>query len=519
MEPQSRREFLADVGKGMLVAGIGSTLCTDLGLKTALAAPGKTGITFGKLEPLVDLLQQTPLDKLVPTVVEKIAQGTEIRTLVSAGALANARAFGGEDYIGFHTFMALAPAYEMSKEMPADRRALPVIKVLYRNSQQMQATGRDRNEVLHHIEPGELPSSANGRQALREVMLSPDMEKADRRLAALMVRDPQQAYNDLQALIQEDTDVHRTVLAYRAWNLLDLTGREHALTSLRLSVHYCVKQEANRIASKYGQPSVRKVLPELIDKYQLAGRSVGNRKADDAWIEKLTNVMLGPDPTAAAEAVADALAAGFSPDSIGEALSLAATERVLRDPGRSTQQAQPGKGVGSVHGDSIGVHASDSMNAWRNMAKVSSAENVISGLIVAGYHVAVAPSRDFRSVTPYPTAEQREAVRSVTRETLIKEIDGAIRENNQFRAAALASRAGELGMPARPIFEVMLRYATSEDGALHAEKYYGTVKEEFGRSRPANRWKHLVALARVTASEYGKRAPGYDDACRLLRIA
>jgi hypothetical protein len=66
---------------------------------------------------------------------------------------------------------------------------------------------------------------------------------------------------------------------------------------------------------------------------------------------------------------------------------------------------------------------------------------------------------------------------------------------------------------------MLLKYATSEDGALHAEKYYSTVKEEFGRSRPAFRQRHLVALARVTASEYGKRAPGYEDACRLLKVS
>ena len=38
---------------------------------------------------------------------------------------------------------------------------------------------------------------------------------------------------------------------------------------------------------------------------------------------------------------------------------------------------------------------------------------------------------------------------------------------------------------ARPVFDLMLRYAISEDGALHAEKYYQTVSEEFALTRPA----------------------------------
>lgn len=80
-------------------------------------------------------------------------------------------------------------------------------------------------------------------------------------------------------------------------------------------------------------------------------------------------------------------------------------------------------------------------------------------------------------------------------------------------------RYGELGHPPQPVFALLLRYGTSEDGALHAEKYCRTVSEEFARTRPAFRWRHLVALARVTASEYGYPAPGYAEARRLLGMA
>jgi hypothetical protein len=64
----------------------------------------------------------------------------------------------------------------------------------------------------------------------------------------------------------------------------------------------------------------------------------------------------------------------------------------------------------------------------------------------------------------------------------------------------------------------LVRFATSEDGSLHAEKYYKTVREEFKRTRTAFRWRQLVALARVTASEYGRTAPGYKQARELLKL-
>jgi len=44
-------------------------------------------------------------------------------------------------------------------------------------------------------------------------------------------------------------------------------------------------------------------------------------------------------------------------------------------------------------------------------------------------------------------------------------------------------RLGELGFAPRPVFDLLLRYAVSEDGALHAEKYYRTVSEEFAATR------------------------------------
>ena len=101
---------------------------------------------------------------------------------------------------------------------------------------------------------------------------------------------------------------------------------------------------------------------------------------------------------------------------------------------------------------------------------------------------------------------------------LLKELDVAVRDSLQARASAVVARYGELGHPAEGVFDVLRRYAISEDGALHAEKYFRTVSEEFASTRPAFRWRHLVGLARVTASEYGRPAAGMDEARRLLKV-
>ena len=90
--------------------------------------------------------------------------------------------------------------------------------------------------------------------------------------------------------------------------------------------------------------------------------------------------------------------------------------------------------------------------------------------------------------------------------------------NDQARACAIVHRYGDLKLAHRPLSDLLLKYAVSQDGALHAEKYYRTASEEFASARPAFRWRQMVALARVTASEYGYPAPGYDEARELLGV-
>ena len=158
------------------------------------------------------------------------------------------------------------------------------------------------------------------------------------------------------------------------------------------------------------------------------------------------------------------------------------------------------------------------MNAWRNMAKVSNQYNALTGLIVGAYHLAAATDNSWRQRQPYSVFDKTEAVTEKNSAVLLTSLDGAIREKNQARAAAIVRQYGKEGHGSRPVFDLLLRFATSEDGALHAEKYYRTVSEEFGRTRKAFRWEHVAALARVTASECGKRAEGYELACDLLKV-
>jgi hypothetical protein len=506
---QDRRSFPREVTEGMLIAGLG-TVAIDAGLAAApVDGPGPA--TDADLERLVDLLRESPPDKVIGRVVERLHAGLTLPRLTAAAALANARAFGGEDYIGFHTLMALRPALEMADRLPATEKPLPLLKVIHRNSVNLHTTGACSKAAL---EPVAAATSADPKGALRAAVRRGDRGEAERAFEQAAGGGFDSAWDAVLSEVEESAEVHRVVLAYRARDLVDLVGSAHARTMLRQSVRYCVRNEP---WSKDRRCSgLRGELAGLLDRHRLGDSTKSAVRAEPRWIAELGRTLLQSEPKAAAEAVAMALAEGFDLDDVGSAISLVGTELVLRDLGRSAKDARPGKQPGSVHGDSIGVHASDSIHAWRGIARVAPRRHAMACLILAGYQAALdAVERD----GALPTRSRRWTAAESDRVDPAKalgELPAAIRAGDQNRAMALTHAHLANGLDADPLVNRLLGFAISEDGALHAEKYFATAVSDHRRQRPEFRNDSLVALARVTASMHGNPAPGVAEARERL---
>ena len=113
MSQSHRREFLQEVGGGMLAALLGSGLAAELGLASDDTKEGQAK-SSARLARLSQIIQQTSTKDLLPALHTELKNGVSLKELIAAGALANARAFGGQDYNGFHSFMALCPSYAVS---------------------------------------------------------------------------------------------------------------------------------------------------------------------------------------------------------------------------------------------------------------------------------------------------------------------------------------------------------------------------------------------------------------------
>jgi len=506
----SRRQFFARVGSGAGSFALG-VLFAERAFGEPLAPSALTPaerLRFGALDPLVDRMQATPADELIAQLATLLREGTNANDVVTAAALANARALGGTNYDGYHAFMALLPAWEMSARMEAPLRHLPLLKVVHRSTRFIQAAGGADHDALEPLQGG--GDDAPDGSRLVEQMRARDQASAERSLAALAAGSPAKAHEELQRVVREDANVHRVVLAWRAFDLLRLAGEQHAAALLRQPLRFCIDEDGSRVRRGGATPAIAVVVPKLIEEHHLAGREPGKRAADDAWIAALAETIVASDGAGAAAAAAAALAEGFAPDDVGAAISLAATHLLLRDPGRA--KADTNKPVGSMHGASVGVHASDSANAWRHLARAGSADNAFSSLVAGAFHTG----GQSRLVGAQPFDQAGAACTIEEPGALLKEIDGRVRERDQVGACRAARRYGELGHDADPLFRALATFAVADDGALHHEKYFLTASEEHAAARPAHRPLYLAALTRVMASGYGFPAPGCEEARKLL---
>src|SRR5262249_61706101 len=120
---------------------------------------------------------------------------------------------------------------------------------------------------------------AGGDDRLRAANRRGGVDRSEAVFAAIARAPARDVLDDLLLRVEDRGDVHTTVLVWRAWETLDLTGPEHAHTLLRQSVRHCIKAEAGLASAK--------LVPKLLDQHRLLTRQAGAKVAEDHWIARL----------------------------------------------------------------------------------------------------------------------------------------------------------------------------------------------------------------------------------------
>src|SRR5262249_36922318 len=142
-------------------------------------------------------------------------------------------------------------------------------------------------------------------EQLREATRARKLAQAEQIFAALP-GTPEQTYDDVQLMIQDDLNVHRVVLAWRAWGGRDFIRKDHARDMLRQTVRFCCDpRHGGR-----GRHPIQTALPRLLETHKLLSAKPGAKKVDDDWVEKMAKTVHSDPQEKAAETVAAALADG-----------------------------------------------------------------------------------------------------------------------------------------------------------------------------------------------------------------
>ena len=331
MYQNNRRAFLAEVGQGMIAATIGYGAAVELGLSCAVAADVPARLSFGprvaRRHDAGHATRSTAAGVSRQASPGRSASGTGCRR--HAGKCPHI--WGRRLHRLSHVHGAGAGLADGRRAARAKPRAADPEGPLSQHQPHPGKGGRRRRGSAP--DRGCRAVSTGNATEIRDAVRDKNLQLAEQLLAAAARRSPQEAYDRLLPAVADGVEVHRTVLAYRAWDLLELVGQEHALTLLRQSLHYCVENCKPQYSDRFA--GIRELLPKLLDQYRLVEREPQSRVADDAWIESMSETLFAATPDQAADAVAAALAEGIRADSVADAIALAANQLVLRDPGRS----------------------------------------------------------------------------------------------------------------------------------------------------------------------------------------
>ena len=299
------------------------------------------------------------------------------------------------------------------------------------------------------------------------------MAAAEGTFAALATASPDDAFNDLQYSVQDEIDVHRVVLAWRAWATAR-PGRQGAGPHPAAPVGALLRRDRAEPAAQRGT-GIRAVLPKLLDQYKLPGKAGGKRKAEDEVGREDGRDDLRRQPRQGRRRRGRGPGRRLSPgggrrsDVAGGEPAGAARPRPGRRPtGRQAEGQRPrrlGRRPRLGLGQRLAEHRPRQQRAQHRRQPDRAAAYHTAGQS-GGQHKEAVPARPSSWRRSRPRTPRR-----CCRDTEGRDQGARTRRGRRRWSTATASWSS----PERPVFDLLLRYAVSEDGALHAEKYYRTV--------------------------------------------
>jgi hypothetical protein len=331
-----RRQFLqtataAGLGVGLGLGG-GSALRAITPTRADELVVGPDAVRFRpEIEPVVRWIEETPRERILEKAVEELKGGLSYRDLMAGVFLAAIRNIKPRPVgFKFHAVMVVNSAHLLGQSAAAGDRLLPLFWALdnFKGSQLQDI--KEGDWTLDRVDESHLPGPTQARGAFAEAMEAWDSDKADAATAALCRSAG--AAEVMEAFwrygIRDQRNIgHKAIFSMQCWRTLQAIGWQHAEPVLRSLAFGILDRQGDSGTDSAGPYAANVENAENVREGWSVGRA--DAGATKAMLEALRQAS---SEEAASKAVA-LLNDGIAPESIWDAVTLSASELLMRNPG------------------------------------------------------------------------------------------------------------------------------------------------------------------------------------------
>ncbi|HUG91429.1 MAG TPA: twin-arginine translocation signal domain-containing protein [Planctomycetaceae bacterium] len=335
----NRRDFLRTAAAGGALVGLGDLAFLSR-LRPVSASEAKLDPNVVQLrpeiEPLVKLLEETPRGQLLERVAEEIRRGTSYREVLAALLLAGVRNVAPRPSVGFkfHAVLVVNSAHIASMASPDEDRWLPIFWALDEFKASQARDVQETNWTMAPVKESSVPPAEKAREAFIDAMNRWDEEAADAAVAGLARTAGANELFELFARFgaRDFRSIgHKAIYVANAWRTLHCIGWQHAEPVLRSLAYALQNHDGERNPAEHDLSPDRPWRRNIEVAQRIRPDWQAGRLDSKATLEMLDTLRTANDAEACEKAV-DLLNAGVSPQSVYDALFLAAGEYLMRQP-------------------------------------------------------------------------------------------------------------------------------------------------------------------------------------------
>ncbi|MEM7386389.1 MAG: hypothetical protein AAF514_15720 [Verrucomicrobiota bacterium] len=477
----NRRKFVAG-GAAASALGLSDLpflpLLGKVSAQEAVLRPEMVGLR-PEMEPIVRLIEETPRDRLMEDVGQRVRLGKLSYQQVLAGVqLAGVRNIQPRPVgFKFHAVLVINSAHLASLASPDSERWLPLFWALdnFKSSQQQDIAQGDWS--MTPLDEKVLPMPHRAMAAFRSAMDNWDEAAADVAVAALARNASAGELFDVFAEYgaRDYRDIgHKAIYVANSFRALESIGWQHAEPILRSLAYALLAHEgdnpATRDAGAERPGRLNRELLKTIPPDWLGG------KRDPERARTLLPVLREGDHANASRAVVSLLREGVHPDSIWDALLAFSGELMMRRP------------------NILSLHAVTASNAIYYAYRTVRSEERRQFLLLQNASFLPLFRRDPERIAAQPRfVDSFEKSTSLVAGSELEDIFATVSSDKPAAAAKVLAYIEDSPSRAHEVITTARRYLFLKGNNSHDYKYTSAVLEDYSQLSPGMRDRYLAA--------------------------